>query len=109
MNLSFLAASAVAAMVITGSLVAGDSLKGSIVSAVYENLGEVDEVVVSEQLFRQGIVDELEANKSLTQVVDHVAPLLFLDGVVENPKYGERTGKARIIGFDERFLEFGGR
>jgi hypothetical protein len=109
MNMALLCATCVATTVITGSLIAGDSLKESIEVAAYENLQEVDEVVTTDGLFNESIVSRLKDNSELMDQVDHLAPLIYLKGSAEHPQTGARTQKANIIGFDPDFLDFGDR
>jgi len=106
-NMAMVCATCVGTMVITGSLIAGDSLEGSIESAAYENLGEVDEIVISDRLFSGSLVDRLAANESLMKRVDQLAPLIYLNGIAGNPVTGTRTGKADLVGFDHDFLGLG--
>jgi ABC-type antimicrobial peptide transport system permease subunit len=107
MNLALISATCVSTIVITGSLIAGDSLTGSIRDAAYENLSEVDEIVTSDKLFNESILERLAGNGVLMEEVDHLSPLIHMRGIVENPSTGTRTRTAHIIGFDDAFLGFG--
>ena len=107
MNALFVCASCISAIVITGSLIAGESLRASITDATYENLGEVDEIITSERFFNGSIADRLAANGTLMSEVDHIVPLIYLEGFAEGGGTGRRTSDARIIGFDDSFLGLG--
>ncbi len=107
MNLALMAAVCVSTLVITGSLIAGDSLSRTIEDAAYDNLGEVDEVISSDRFFNESVMDILAENENLKNVVDHLAPLIYLNGIAENPFTSARTFGANIIGFNEGFLNFG--
>ena len=107
LNMAMVCATCISTLVITGSLIAGDSLERSIESAAYENLGEIDEIVSSDRLFNASLMNRLAANVSLMEKVDHLAPLLYLDGIAGNPATGTRTGTANIVGFDHGFLDLG--
>jgi len=107
LNMAMVSATCISTLVITGSLIAGHSLERSIESAAYENLGEIDELVSSDRFFDASLMDRLAANASLMEKVDHLAPLLYLDGIAGNPTTGTRTGTAKIVGFDHGFLGFG--
>ncbi len=106
-NLALLCAACISTAVISGALATGDSLEESIQGAAYDNLGEVDEVISSETLFNASLLDRLEANRSLMKDVDHLGELIYVAGTAENAGTGARTLDARIIGFDEDFLDFG--
>jgi putative ABC transport system permease protein len=107
MNMALLSAACVSTTVITGSLIAGDSLKESITEAVYENLGEVDEIVTSGTLFNTSIVQGLKEEAGLMDLVDHISPIIHISGIAVNPDTNARTQKASIIGIDGGFFEFG--
>ncbi|UCG69556.1 MAG: FtsX-like permease family protein [Thermoplasmata archaeon] len=107
MNLALLSATCVSTIVITGSLIAGDSLRESITNAAYDNLSEVDEIVTSYRLFNASVLDGLSENENLMDEVDHLSPLIHMRGIVENPKTGSRTNTAYVIGFNHAFLDFG--
>lgn len=107
MNLALMSAVCVATLVITGSLIAGDSLTRTIEDAAYDNLGEVDEVISSDRFFNESVMGRLAENEDLSNVIDHLAPLIYLSGIVENPSNSARTMGANIIGFDNTFLDFG--
>ncbi|UCF07481.1 MAG: ABC transporter permease [Thermoplasmata archaeon] len=106
-NVALLCAACVGSAVITGSLLSGDSLQSSITDAAYQNLNEVDHIITSDKLFNTSILDRLAANSTLQETVDHLAPALLLDGMVENPDTGAKTRRANLIGFETRFLDFG--
>ena len=108
MNTMFICASCICSMVITGSLIAGDSLRVSITHAAYANLGEVDEVITSDSIFNESLMDRISMDKELMEQVDHVAPLLLFHGFAENPSTGTIMRDTGIIGFDGSFLAFGG-
>ena len=107
MNAVFICASCISALVITGSLIAGESLRTSITRAAYENLGEVDEIITSDRFFNGSISDGLAAHGMLMNEVDHIVPLIYLEGSAGSTTTGMRTMDARIIGFEDSFLELG--
>ncbi|UCE39410.1 MAG: ABC transporter permease [Thermoplasmata archaeon] len=106
-NLALIAATCISTLVITGSLISGDSLRASITDAAYDNLGEVDEIITSDRLFSGSILDSLMDNNDLMDDVDHLAPIIYMKGIAESPSTGARTTKANLIGINEAFFEFG--
>jgi ABC-type lipoprotein release transport system permease subunit len=106
-NLALMAAACVATAVITGSLIAGDSLERSITEAAYDNLGEVDLIVTSDNLFNISIAQKLLVDTTLTQEIDGLAPVIHVVGVVSNPDTGAKARRVNILGFDSQFFEFG--
>ena len=107
MNAALLCAACVSTTVISGSLIAGDSLRESISEAVYENLGEVDEIVTSSGLFNASIIERLRNDQGLMSSIDEIAPLIHLQGLAENPDTSATTKSVNIMGIDEGFLNFG--
>jgi ABC-type lipoprotein release transport system permease subunit len=107
MNLALVSATCISTTVICGSLIAGDSLSASITDAVFENLGEVDEVVSSNRLFDTSIIDRLKQDPELMDETDHISPLILMQGIAENSQTKARTRSANIIGFDPGFIDFG--
>jgi ABC-type antimicrobial peptide transport system permease subunit len=107
MNLALLSATCVSTIVITGSLIAGDSLRESITNAAYENLSEVDEIATSYRLLNASVLTGLSEDESFMDEVDHLSPLIHMRGIVEDPTTGARTQTAYVIGFDYTFLAFG--
>ena len=67
--------SAVATAVLTGALIVGDSVRGSLRQITLERLGAIDQALVSERFFRAGAAAEL-ATASGAQVV----PAILLAG-----------------------------
>lgn len=106
-NLALMAAACVSTAVITGSLIAGDSLERSITEAAYDNLGEVDLIVTSDNLFNISIDQDLSADVTLTPEIDGLAPIIHLVGVVSNPDTGAKARRVNILGFDSQFFDFG--
>lgn len=106
-NLALTCAACVSTIVVTGSFIAGDSLRESITNAVYDNLSEVDEVITSDRLFNASVATRLAENETLNELIDHVSSGIQIRGIVENPTTGARTNNANIIGFDESFFELG--
>jgi ABC-type lipoprotein release transport system permease subunit len=107
MNLALVSATCISTTVICGSLIAGDSLSASITDAVFENLGEVDEIVISNRLFDTSIINRISQNATLSNEIDHISPLIHMQAIAENTETSARTRSATIIGFDPGFLDFG--
>lgn len=67
---------AVAAAVITGALLVGDSVRGSLRDLAQAGLGRIDEALVAEQPFAEKLVDRAESSPSIS----HAAPMLTAPG-----------------------------
>src|SRR5690606_15699057 len=61
MHLAVIAAVAVATAVLTGALLMGESVRGSLRDLTLERLGRIDQALVTQQFFRQKLAEELKA------------------------------------------------
>lgn len=98
-NLAVLLGVAVGAAVLTGSLLVGDSLRGSLRDRAERQLNGVDAVYVGARLVRDKLADELPGN---------VAPVFLMQGSIEAPGDNDqavpkRLGRITLLGVDRRF------
>src|SRR6516162_8158260 len=75
-NLAILLGVAVGTAVLTGALLVGDSLRGSLRALAQDQLGWVDHALVAGRFFRQDLASELQA--------DQFAPAIFLQGAASS-------------------------
>ena len=100
-HLAVLAGVVVATAVVTGALLVGDSVRGSLRDLTLERLGEIDSVLVAEQPFREALADQFAA---LTEV----APLLRVPGSL-TAKSEDRSRHATglsVLGCTPEFWQF---
>lgn len=71
---------AVATAVLTGALVVGDSLRGSLRDLTLERLGRIDHALVAEQPFRAALTAELAQQPGFAEHFGAAVPLLALPG-----------------------------
>ncbi len=95
-NLAVVLAAAVATSVLTGALLVGDSVRGSLRALTLDRLGRIDEALVTEQPFRTTLAEALAPFE--------VAPALLLRGAAVQPDTGARASQVAIHGIDPRFL-----
>jgi len=88
---------AVASTVLTGALLTGDSVQGSLRDLTLERLGGIDQALVSSRFFREELAAELKA-----------APLIVLRGTAVHGESGARAAGVAIYGIDARFTELHG-
>ena len=89
-------ARAVGCAVLTGALVVGDSLRGSLRDRALEQLGWVAESLVAGRFFREELAANLPAKK--------VAPAILVQGsAVTTGKVVRRAGNVTVLAVDERF------
>ncbi len=81
--------------VLTGALLVGDSLRGSLRALALDQLGWVDQALVTGRFFRAALADEL-AGKS-------AAAILLQGSAAGEGTDPHRAGKVTVLGIDERF------
>ncbi len=91
--------------VLTGALLIGDSLRGSLQALAIDRLGKIDFVMAPPQFFPADLADRVHAkNRSDVQ---SIAPVILLPGTVliRNAlgKTQKRASGVNVIGIDERF------
>ena len=94
---------ATAATVITGALVVGDSMRGSLKSLTVDRLGKIDQMVIPGTFF------EIEGIPASIDQRDIVTAILFDRGVVETAASGNspvrRASSIQILGIDSSFTK----
>ncbi|MHC4584822.1 MAG: ABC transporter permease [Planctomycetota bacterium] len=102
-NLGVLLAVMVSAIVLTGALIIGDSVRYSLKSMVKARLGETQLALIpNNRFFRVELADELA--KELDTVV---APVLQLRGLIADSDGTKRENRIEVLGVDGRFFEIG--
>jgi putative ABC transport system permease protein len=72
-HLAVIAGAAVTTAVLTGALLVGDSVRGSLRSLVLERLGKIDYALVSEKFFREDLARDLNAVPAITASATAIA------------------------------------
>ena len=98
-HLAVVAGVAVAVGVLTGALLVGDSVRGSLRDLFVSRLGKTDHAVVSNGFFREALAEEMFAG---------LAPLVAFEGMVTNERTGLRRAGVQVYGVDGRFWTFHG-
>ncbi len=89
---------AVGTAVLTGALLVGDSLRGSLRDLTLRQLEWVDHALVAGRFFREDVAEELKAER--------VAPALILQGAVsaaEEEALPRRAGRVTVYGVERTF------
>lgn len=98
-NLAVVLGVAVGAAVLTGSLLVGDSLRGSLRDRAERQLRGVQAAYLGSRLIRDHLADQLSVS---------TAPVLMITGAIENSSREDqqetrRIGRVSIFGVDHRF------
>jgi putative ABC transport system permease protein len=100
-NLAVACGVAVGTAVLTGALLVGDSMQGSLRRLTIDRLGRIDEALVTSHFFRAALTDELHGE---------TAPAVLLQATVENlsPSSHHCAARVSLVGCDDRFWRLGG-
>jgi ABC-type antimicrobial peptide transport system permease subunit len=102
-NLAVVLGVAAAVSVLSGALVVGDSVRGSLREIALGRLGQTDYALSSAGFFRDGLASELQQAGTL-----RASPLIATTGLVTLEKSGRRAAGIQVYGVDARFWEFHG-
>src|SRR5688572_11461056 len=89
-----------ATAVLTGALLVGDSMRGSLRDLALDRLGRIEHALVAARLFRTELAAEVRSH--LPQDAD-VAPVILLRGTLENPDQKTRVNRVTVLGADDPF------
>ena len=102
---------AAGAAVLTGALLVGDSMRGSLRALTLDRLGRIDEVVLTEQLFRADLANELADEPQFREHFAEAAPAILLRASVkwqpDASKPPVRVNGVNLVACDERFWHLG--
>src|SRR3954470_3812986 len=73
-----------ATAVLTGALVVGDSVRGSLRHLAIERLGQIDSALVSTHFFHAGLADEVAAAPRFQSEFAAAVPAILLQGTLES-------------------------
>ena len=103
-QLAVLLGAAVATAVLTGALLVGDSVRGSLRDLTLDRLGRIDYALVSERFFREELATDLSRKlEGEAQFHWETVPAILLNGTAVNAKSKARASRVQIQGIDERF------
>ena len=103
-QLAVLLGAAVATAVLTGALLVGDSVRGSLQDLTLDRLGRIDYALISERFFREGLATDLSYKlEGEAQFHRETVPAILLNGIAVNAKTKARASQVQIQGIDERF------
>lgn len=107
-NIAVVLGVATAVAVLSGALLVGDSVRGSLHDLFVQRLGKTDLVIASASSFREKLVDELQADPRFVESFNGACPLIALSGLVIDEKSGRRASNVQVYAVDDRFWTFHG-
>ncbi|HWQ32333.1 MAG TPA: ABC transporter permease [Blastocatellia bacterium] len=108
-NLAVILGVAAAVSVLAGALLVGDSVRGSLRELLLGRLGNTDQVITSENFFREQLAADLQARGQFASAFSAACPLIVLEGVVTHDESHRRASGVQVYGVDERFRKFHGQ
>ena len=100
-----------ATAVLTGALVVGDSVRGSLRQLAIDRLGRIDAALVTPNFFREKLANELAAAPQFKDHFAVAAPAIMLQGTLENPtadgNHHHRAGNVAVLGTTPEFWKLG--
>lgn len=107
-HLAVAAGVAVATAVITGALLVGDSVRGSLRELSLERLGRIEAVLVAVQPFRTALADEFELRAEQAALPLKVVPLTIARGTLKTTGAEQRIATGlTVFGCGDGFWDFG--
>jgi len=108
-NLAVVLGVAIAVAVLTGALLIGESVRGSLRDLVSQRLGRTDNFVAATGFFREQLAtDLLQPHVFTASGIGATCPLIALDGVVTHEPSRRRARDVRVYAVDDRFWKFNG-
>ena len=104
-NLAVLLAAAVATAVLTGALLVGDSVRGSLRDLTLERLGNIDHALVADRFFRTSLAADLTQNQNFQRHFDHAVSSILLSGTATGSISKTRASDVAIIGLTYEFAQ----
>jgi len=107
-NLAVLLGVAAATAVLTGALIIGDSVRGSLRDLALSRLGSIQEILLADRFFRPAVAEQIaQQNESTTAV-----PIVLMQGTLQTVDSGPDqltnvAGNLAVLGIDERFWQLG--
>jgi ABC-type antimicrobial peptide transport system permease subunit len=101
---------AAATAVLTGALLVGDSVRGSLRRLTLDRLGRIDTVLVAERFFGSELADELAVDPAVQRNFADVAPVILFPRGIATTQGGPHFAQAAqvlVVGCNSRFWELG--
>jgi ABC-type antimicrobial peptide transport system permease subunit len=102
---------AAATAVLTGALLIGDSMRGSLRGLTLDRLGAIDEILIVDRFFRVELASELAASPGFRENYKQAVPaIMFPQGTVEtstdDPQQDRsRAGNVLVLGIESEFWD----
>src|SRR5262245_36334966 len=92
-NLAVVLGVATGVAVLSGALLIGDSVRGTLRELVVQRLGNTDQIVTSETYFREEFATDIERQPAFSASFDGIAPMTVGLGMVTEQETRRRAGQ----------------
>lgn len=93
---------------LTGALIVGDSMRGSLTALAVGRFGEFDHALIAPRFFGDALADGIAKSPEFKKQFGGIAPVILLPAAARHAESGAIAGQASVIGVDERFWRAGG-
>ncbi len=104
MNLAVVAGATVATAVLTGALLVGDSVRGSLRQLTLERLGGIDHALAGQRFFRREVAALIAGDETFGEHFAGAAPAILLQGSAQHAENRTRASRVGLQGIGEDFL-----
>ncbi len=105
-NVAVVLTAAVATSVLTGALMVGDSVRGSLRELTLDRLGGIEHALLGSSFFREELRDDLAADEAFVARHETVSAAILMQGSVVDPESGRRAARVNVQGIDAGFAAF---
>ena len=95
-NLALIAGMAIATAVLTGALLVGDSVRGSLRTLALQRLGPIDHALISTQFFPEDLANRIAADPQFQAEFQSCVPAVSVRGGASNESGSARTAGVQI-------------
>jgi putative ABC transport system permease protein len=96
-NAAVVAGVAVATAVLSGALMVGDSVRGSLVDLAVRRLGRIDHALLATRFFDASLAQRLNSDPSIKDRFE-IVPAIIVRGGISGDSSGARTAGVQIVG-----------
>lgn len=99
-------AAGVATAVLTGALLVGDSVRGSLRDLTLDRLGKIDFALVTRKFFREDLVVDIATSEEFKEQFETIASAILTPGTAVHADSKARASKMNIVAVDAQFFSF---
>ena len=109
-NLAIALGVAAATAVLTGALIVGDSMRGSLRELTLDRLGKIDVMLLSEGFFREQLATELSHLEAFPASFGQATPVIYFPNGTAERRQGDQLtnlGQVGLLGIHSQFWQMG--